>query len=202
MTRSTRTSIRLAQRQARRVLDDAQRAVAASAVHRLVTHTEIFRRSKRIASYVAFDGEINPATIAATAIGLGKELYLPVIGSGNRLRFAYAAPDIPLANNRFGIAEPAPGYRWCIDPRRLDLVLTPLVAFDAAGFRLGMGAGYYDECFSFLIEHRHWLKPKLIGIGYDFQRIDDIDASVRDVPMWCIATDRAIYASDSAGRKI
>ena len=52
-----------------------------------------------------------------------------------------------MAPNRFGIPEPAQG-REC-DPERLELVLTPLVAFAGNGTRLGMGAGFYDKTFAF-----------------------------------------------------
>ena len=53
-----------------------------------------------------------------------------------------------LGTNFFGILEPDRARR--IDPRRLDLVLTPLVAFDDRGVRIGVGRGYYDRCFKFL----------------------------------------------------
>ncbi|MEE8156555.1 MAG: 5-formyltetrahydrofolate cyclo-ligase [Gammaproteobacteria bacterium] len=190
-----RTSIRRQLRCARSALSPGERITAAFALHDIVTHTRLFRSSKRIAYYFAFDSEIDPDPIARTAHLLGKQLFLPVIGSGKRMRFARADASVPLSLNRFGIPEPAPGFRRYLNPRWLDLVVTPLVAFDQRGYRLGLGGGYYDACFAFLRQRDSWIKPKLLGIGYDFQRVEKIDAEQWDVPLWCIATDCAIYTN-------
>lgn len=176
-------------------MDRGEQATAALALHDIVTHTRLFRSSERIAYYYAFDGEIDPAPIARTAQSLGKQLFLPVIGSGKRMRFAGSDSSVPLSRNRFGIPEPAPGCRHFLNPRWLDLVITPLVAFDQRGYRLGLGGGYYDACFAFLRQRTGWIKPKMLGVGYDFQRVDKIDAEQWDVPLWCIATDCAIYTN-------
>ena len=62
--------------------------------------------------------------------------------------------------------------RLLVDPRSLDLVLTPLVAFDRRGTRVGVGAGYYDRCFRFLRLREIWRKPKLVGCAYQLQQRD------------------------------
>jgi len=92
-----------------------------------------------------------------------------------------------LEPNFYGIPEPRPIE--LIDPRTLDLVLTPLVAFDRSGNRIGVGAGYYDRCFAFLWRRRHWFKPKLIGTAYALQCIDPIDPNPWDVPLWGAVTE-------------
>ena len=80
-----------------------------------------------------------------------------------------------------------------VDPRDLDLVLTPLVAFDNKGARLGLGGGHYDRCFSFLRGRSSWSRPKLVGVGYEFQRIPYIESRPCDVRLWGAVTDVATY---------
>ena len=87
------------------------------------------------------------------------------------------ARDAPLRPNRYGIAEPDARRRARIAVRHLDLVLVPLVAVDPRGTRLGTGAGFYDRCLHHLRAGRRWRRPKLIGLGYEFQRVDRLAAA-------------------------
>jgi 5-formyltetrahydrofolate cyclo-ligase len=80
----------------------------------------------------------------------------------------------------------------------LDLVLVPLVGFDARGNRLGMGGGFYDRHFSFLRNRRAWRRPLLIGIAFDVQRVPQLRDSAHDVPLWGIVTERGIYGCAGA----
>ena len=90
------------------------------------------------------------------------------------MTFAELEPSATLAANFFGILEPKLGRK--IDARELDLVLTPLVAFDDRGVRIGVGRGYYDRCFRFLRHRSHWRRPKLLGVAYELQRVPPLDA--------------------------
>ena len=87
-----------------------------------------------------------------------------------------------LLPNRFGIPEPVT-LRGSVAPWRLDLVLTPLVAFDTAGNRLGMGGGYYDRAFARRHQQRWPRRPVLCGLAHRFQQVDLLPASVWDVPL-------------------
>ena len=82
--------------------------------------------------------------------------------------------------------------------RDLDIVFTPLVAFDTAGNRVGMGAGFYDRSFAFRKHRRNWRRPLLIGVAYDFQRVPHIPARTWDVPVDLVVTDKKTYAFDCA----
>ena len=87
-----------------------------------------------------------------------------------------------------------------IDAQRLDVVLLPLLAFDARGNRLGTGGGFYDTTFSFLRDRKEGAKPLLVGIGYAFQQAESLSAENWDVALDYVATDRELIACSSNGQ--
>lgn len=179
-------------RQQRRSLNDRCRAIAAGQLAKHVLGNRAFRCAKRVACYLPNDGEIDPTMIIEHLWERGAECYLPVLNpfGHNRLAFAPFTAGTPLKLNCFGIAEPDVHAREWLRPIQLDVVLTPLVAFDDNGNRMGMGGGYYDRSFAFLRHRQHWLKPRLIGIAYDFQRVEKLQAQRHDVPLYAVITDK------------
>lgn len=178
----------------RRALDAGERLGAATALADVVAALADFHNASHVAVYIAMDGEIDPSPLVAHARRAGKQLYLPVLaaGDGNRLEFAPWLPDTPLYPNRFRIPEPHTDNPY--PPQKLDLVFTPLVAFDAQGRRLGMGGGFYDRTFAFL--KIGIPKPRLIGLAYEFQHLPSLDEQAWDVPLAGVATDRGFYRFD------
>ncbi len=100
--------------------------------------------------------------------GEGHRLALPVMqGKGRPLLFRAWAPGDAMAAAQWGIAEPLPEQPE-VEP---DVVLVPLLAFDAHGYRLGYGGGFYDRSLAGLRAR----KPVIaVGIGYDELRIDAV----------------------------
>lgn len=192
---NARRDLRTQIRAARRALDDHQRRQCAEDCARHLLNHPAFRNARRIAAYLPADGELDTAPLIERAWEMGKRVYLPVLlpHGENRLWFARYTPDTQLLRNRFGIPEPMRASRARVAPLSLDLVLTPLVAFDTHGHRLGMGGGFYDRSFAYLLRHRRWLRPCLIGLAYDFQRQARLPDRAWDVPLHAIATDRQLY---------
>jgi 5-formyltetrahydrofolate cyclo-ligase len=184
-----RSQLRRDLRAKRRALTEAVRAGANRAIVAQIQSLSVYRRARHIALFLAFDGEPSLAALVDTARRHRKRLYVPVL-RGPTMRFAELHAGATLRPNFFGIMEPKLGAR--IDARHLDLVLTPLVAFDDAGVRIGVGRGYYDRCFRFLRHRTHWRRPKLLGVAYELQRVPPLAPSSWDVPLWGVVTEAGV----------
>ncbi len=187
--RAERRSLRQRIRTERRALSPAERAAAERKIAARIRSLEVFRRARRIAVFLAFDGEPSLRRVVEDAVRAGKQIYAPII-TRRAMTFAELDLGARLGTNFFGILEPDPAKR--IDPRRLDLVLTPLVAFDDRGVRIGVGRGYYDRCFQFLRARSAWHRPKLVGVAYELQHVRAITPEPWDVPLWGAVTEAEV----------
>ena len=115
------------------------------------------------------------------------------------MTFARYDPGLSLARNRFGIAEPARDAPT-VAARFLDAVLLPLVAFDAAGTRLGSGAGYYDRCFAYRAARRTWHAPLLVGVAFASQEVAALQRQPWDVPLDAVVTEQGLRRFPGAPR--
>lgn len=193
-----RTDQRQQLRARRRALNDQERVQRSAAMCRQLSRQPLFRASRKIAAYLPADGEVDTQPLIELAWQTGKQVYLPVLVPflGNSLWFARYEPETRLVRNRYGIAEPEIVHRQRIAAHGLDVVLAPLVGFDRAGNRLGMGGGFYDRSFAYLLSRKHWRKPRLIGLAYEFQQLPRLPAQPWDVPLSAVATDSAWYRFD------
>jgi len=186
-------------RQKRRALSKHQQRIAAGNLATILIKQPVFQRSRRIAFYIANDGEIDPAPLLNAAVTMGKHCFLPRLKpwisttNRNKLWFFRYAPGDPLCPNRFGIPEPVPIFNRKVPAVALDAILIPLVAFDSLGNRLGMGKGYYDQTLSFLDTGRSWHRPQLVGLAHACQQAELLDANPWDIKMDSIVTDQQIY---------
>ncbi len=190
----SRSDVRKRLRDARRALSPEQRAAHAEALAWHLARHPLFLNSRRIAAYLPVDSEMDPMPLVWRAWELGKTVYLPVLVpyGHNRLWFAPFREGDPLVRNRFGIAEPLRIHRERANAIELDLVLAPLVGFDARGNRLGMGGGFYDRSFAFLNRRQCWKKPRLIGLAHACQQVPRLDGAAWDVPLHAIATEEGL----------
>jgi 5-formyltetrahydrofolate cyclo-ligase len=192
----SRDTLRRQLRLARRALSPHTRSLAAEQTACYLAQQPLFYRSRRIACYVANDGEIDPLPVLLRAWRMDKVCYLPVIrpSADRRMWFAPYREGDALALNTYGIAEPVYASERLLPPWALDLILTPLVAFDVWGHRLGMGGGYYDRTFAYLRRRRYWHKPRLVGLAFAFQQVEELPQRPWDVPLQAVATDQGVIA--------
>jgi 5-formyltetrahydrofolate cyclo-ligase len=178
----------------RRLTPQVQRDHAKALARHLDTNLR-FRRARRVAFYIAADGEIDPAPVLRLALRAGKRCYLPVLRKyrPGYLWFHAYRRHTCLRRNRFGILEPTVRKRERAAPWGLDMILVPLVGFDRDCHRLGMGGGFYDRTLGYMRLRRHWKAPLLIGLAHECQRVDRIDARPWDVALDGVVTERGWY---------
>ncbi|HXF54238.1 MAG TPA: 5-formyltetrahydrofolate cyclo-ligase [Hyphomicrobiaceae bacterium] len=121
-----------------------------------------------VSGFMAIGSEIDPYPLLARLSKEGHRLALPVIaGKGRPLSFRSWSPGAPLATRSWGIREPLAEAAE-VEP---DILIVPLLAFDAHGFRLGYGAGYYDRTLKRLRAMKSILA---IGLAYEEQEIEAV----------------------------
>ncbi len=121
-----------------------------------------------VSGYYPMAGEIWPLPLMRSLKAKGHELALPVMqGKTDPLLFRTWAPGDELIAGVWGIRQPAPSQAVVLP----DILLVPLLAFDARGYRLGYGGGYYDRTLRDLRQR----KPILaVGIGLDELEVDAV----------------------------
>ena len=191
----SRDRLRQRLRAARRALSPDARRQAAAAAAAILANLPQFHAARRVAAYVAVDGELDPAPLIAAAWTAGKQVYLPALPPDDHgpLAFQLYTAETRLLPNRLRIPEPDAPLASAISAMELDLVLAPLVGFDAEGRRLGMGGGFYDRSFAFLKDGRTQ-RPVLIGLAYECQRVAELDEASWDVPLTAVVTEQHYYA--------
>lgn len=169
----------------RRLHREQQTRFAHQAARRALAQPSV-QAARRVALFLSFDGELDTRPLIRHLWRQGKEVYLPVLHPFccGHLLFLRYEPDTPLVNNRFNILEPCLDVRRVLPCAQLDVMFTPLVAFDAQGRRLGMGGGFYDRTL------QRWRQngPYPIGLAHDCQQVEAIPSEAWDIPLPAIVT--------------
>lgn len=189
-----KSSIRRTMRQRRRALTPGECSrLSARLIFRLVRHP-FFKKARRIGIYFPNDGEIDVTPVARTSAE--KSFFLPVLPplGKKRLWFAPYTKGQHLVLDRFGIPEPLGGRN--VRTEQLDLVVVPLVAFDDAGGRIGMGGGFYDTSLEFLARPGRVSSLRVIGAAYDFQQVETIPKDRWDIPLHGVLTESRFIAAN------
>ncbi|QBY03586.1 5-formyltetrahydrofolate cyclo-ligase [Thalassotalea sp. HSM 43] len=189
-----RQQIRRLIRARRQALTTAQQAIAQAAIaDKLKQHPRI-KQANSIALYLAADGELNLDDFIQWCWQQGKQLYLPVLHpfSQGHLLFLHYQPNTTLVNNKYQIPEPKLAVNAVLPISQLDIILTPLVAFDLSGNRMGMGGGFYDRTLQHW--HQQWqqansetqqnaCRPYPIGVAHQCQQIESVPSEHWDIPL-------------------
>jgi len=179
----------------RRALTPRQQRLAGRRLATRLGRQLWFIQARHVALYLPNDGEIDTGPLIALCRQLGKTLYLPVLHPirHNRLWFTPYTRSTRMRLNRYRILEPVPRGQPARPAMALDLVLLPLVAFSAAGGRMGMGGGYYDRTFAFRLNGKGMRGPRLVGLAHELQRVERLPMERWDVPLDAIVTDARVY---------
>lgn len=133
--------------------------------------------------YWPIRGELDLRDVARRHIEAGGAAALPVVvAKGAPVEFWQWEPGAAMRRGLWNI--PVPAERRVVTP---EAVLIPLVGYDAAGYRLGYGGGYYDRTLAASAS-----RPLCIGVGYDEAQIETIHPQPHDIPMSLIVTEARI----------
>lgn len=188
-----KSTLRRQLKETRNAVEPQARRLAGRSAMRLALRDGLLLNARRIGFYLPHRGEFDLGPLMRRAQTMRLTCCLPILPRRGRImrfgrldRTAY-----PMRTNRFGIPEPVDARP--LRARQLDLLLMPLVGFDTAGHRLGMGGGYYDATLAFMKRRRHWHRPRLIGIAYECQRVDALPHDPWDMPLDAVLTERRLY---------
>lgn len=139
-------------------------------------------RDRPMAGYMAMRTEIDPLAAMAAHAGV---VGVPVIlGAGQPLKFREWTPGCAMVPGEFGAAIPAEGA-W-VEP---EVLIVPMVAFDARGFRLGYGGGFYDRTLEGLRAKRPTLA---VGFAFAAQEMDEVPIEPTDQRLDAVVTENGV----------
>lgn len=143
----------------------------------------------RVPGVIAFcwpiRGEFDARALIGKLLGRGWRACMPVVERiAAPMAFKPWDPAAAMSVDPYGIPVPATSL---VSPPP-DIVLLPLVAFDARGFRLGYGGGYFDRTLAALA-HR----PAAWGVGFELARTADLRPQVHDIPLDLVVTESGVF---------
>ncbi len=185
--KETRERIRdLRRKQTRELIDEKSKRMQS----RLFSLQE-FKNARTVTFYIAkkSDGEAETEFMVKDSLQMKKRVLVPITDRENRrLIFSELNDyDKELMPGVFDIPEPKKEYRRVFPPEDTDLVVVPGIVFDTRGYRLGYGFGYYDRFLSSLGKD-----TPTIGLAFEFQIVERIQAEPQDIPVHKITTEDRI----------
>ena len=152
----------------------------------LEAHLErvIARHAPRcVGFYWPFKAEFDPRPVIHRLLAAGCAAALPaVLAPKSAMEFRRWTPDSPMEAGVYDI--PVPKERDVVVP---DLVLAPVVGFDAARYRLGYGGGYFDRTLAALEP-----RPLANGVGFELARLPTVYPQPHDIPMTAVVTEAGV----------
>ncbi len=184
----TQKEWRAEKRQARKNLSANDKTQKSQAIIKKIIVSDDYHNAKHIGTYLAMPEEVDIKALIETAWKDGKSVYLPVVMAwGSPLLFAPYTKDSELIKDALNIDIPDTDSDNYMRADKLDLVITPLVAFDEENNRIGMGGGFYDRTFACKKSQE---KPTLIGVAFAVQQMDDlIPINDWDIPLDKVFTE-------------
>ena len=168
-----------------RTARDAFVAGKPPAIEALPEFCALLQPGLTVISYVSIGSEADPSLLARAAAEAGCVIALPHVTNRTApMRFLAWDTKDALVPGPFGLQQPhhmAPA----LVP---DIILTPLLAFDAKLDRLGQGAGHYDRAFA------QFPHARRIGVAWDAQRVDTLPTDAWDVPLHAVITENGWIA--------
>jgi len=165
-----------------RAMRDAFHAAAAPELTPPAPFLALLRAGLTVSAYIPVGSEADPAPLARAALAAGCRIALPHITTrAAPMRFLAWHPEDDLHLGPLGLRQPHPESP-ALAP---DIILTPLIAFDATLERLGQGAGYYDRAFA------QFPEALRIGVAWSVQQVETLPTDAWDMPLHAVITEIA-----------
>ncbi len=169
-----KAEIRSQNKQQRSKMSKAEVSEKSKVICKHLFDSDLYKSANTIMLYMPLGNEVDTSSIMEKAFADGKRAVLPVMDAEDIIVPCFADTNTKFQSGRYSIQEPTDAQ--IADPRDIDIVLVPGIAFDKYGNRIGFGKGCYD---GFL----NSTKAVKIGICYDFQVCNKISADPHDVKM-------------------
>jgi len=198
MNKTPRQALRTNIRIKRQSLSKTEQSKASADLFiQLISHEKI-NQAEHIAIYLANDSELDALPFVHWCWQNNKSVYLPVIHPfcKGQLLFLKYDQNTKMQTNQYGISEPKLDVTAIKLVKELDIIFTPLVAFDKQGNRLGMGGGFYDRTLARWFQDYQTntlTKPYPIGLAHDCQHVLEVPCELWDVPLPEIFTPEHHY---------
>jgi 5-formyltetrahydrofolate cyclo-ligase len=158
---------------------------------------EEFRSASTVMIYLPMPREVDTSPLALAAWQDSKTVVAPRVFWGQHHMIpvlCQSLDDRDLAPGQFGVREPLEGEPWPLE--EIDLVVTPALAFDRRGHRLGRGGGFYDRFLASPL-----LKAAACGLGFAEQVVDELPAGDNDHPLDLLVTDQDVLRFEHDTRR-
>lgn len=172
----------------RDALSPTERAAASATIRARLAEMEQVRHARTLLAFASFGSEVDLDPLLEDLIARGTGVFLPFV-------IGFSPPDLGIARvkdlradlvaSRLGIREPDPARRRPGRVDRIDTVIAPGVAFDAAGRRIGYGSGFYDRLLP-------RLRPgtPVIAAAFALQVVTEVPETARDMRVDAVVTEQ------------
>lgn len=168
----------------RNSLDESLRFEADEKVALRLLALKEYRDANTIFCFVSYKSEIDTKNIIVESLRRGKRVIVPIVDKASKTMILSELRSMEeLAPSDMGILEPKPEFVREVNPKVVDICITPGAVFDKHGYRIGYGGGFYDKMLPLFREDEI-----NIGICYDIQVVDEVPIEEFDKPVDVLIT--------------
>jgi len=182
---SEKAALRERMRRARAAIPPERRILLAGRIEAHLFALPQIARARTVVLFYSFGTEVPTAEMLERLTVEGHRLLLPYLTDAGGMEAAEVLPGHSLVRSAYGPKEPL--HRVAVDPAEVDVVVTPGLAFDRTGHRLGYGGGYYDRYLGRLEPH-----AVRVGIGFAVQLVPEVPSGPGDQRVDLVVTDEDV----------
>jgi 5-formyltetrahydrofolate cyclo-ligase len=180
--------LRAQMRAQRKAISVPVRKAAARKLAQQALKHQAIHRARTLALPLSFASEIDTQPLLNALLRAGKRVYVPKVRQGKMIFVRYAAP---FQRHALGFRQPARSQPRLLK-QDLDVLLLPLLAFDAQGNRLGQGGGYYDR---YLAGTRFY---RCYGLAFACQQVAHVPTETHDARLHGVFTEQRFCRASTA----